>query len=156
MLKVALVYLGILGLAAVNACALRSSRPESVRPVWNFSFDGQEAKLAYGPPNSDEVGLMLTCAPHAGAVLLSDEVEPGRSTLTLIAGDKRADLRGAVAPDPASGSLLIEAAASLAEPALSAFRDTGRLSVVHHGRRIPMPASSGERLAVGRFFAECA
>ena len=31
---------------------------------WNFVFDGAEAKLAYGRPNSDEVGLMMTCAPQ--------------------------------------------------------------------------------------------
>jgi hypothetical protein len=151
-----LIWFGALAVAGVNACSERTSAPVSNAHVWNFFSDGQEARLAYGRPNSDEVGLMLTCAPHSGAVTLSDETEPGRSTLTLVSGRVRSEIPGAATPDPMTGGLLIEAHAPVREPTLQAFAHGERLAVVHERGQVLMPVTRRDRSAVDRFFAACA
>jgi hypothetical protein len=156
MRTLALTCLSFLGLAVLSGCNTRPAEPVSSAYVWNFFFDGDEARLAYGRPNSDEVGLMMTCVPHSGALALSDVAEPGRKVLTLVSGPARSDLAGASEPDPLTGGELIEAAATIGDPAIAGFARSGRLTVVHEDRRIAMPTSAADRTAVDRFFAACA
>lgn len=143
--------LGVSGL--VSACAHPLPQPE--RLSWNYFFDGQEAKLAYGRPNSDEVGLMMTCAPHSGSVLVSSDATAGQPRLILVSGKSKSTLSGSAEVDPLTGTTQAHAAASLRDAALRGFARSGKLSVERDGRSLEMPASLGDRDAVRRFFSAC-
>jgi hypothetical protein len=148
--------LGLTGVAlgALGGCAHRVSAPAG--PAWSYFFDGQEAKLAYGRANSDEVGLMMTCTPHSGSVLVSGAATPDKPRLILASGKTVSTLAGTAQDDPLSGSTVVEARARLRDAAISNFARTGRLTLVRDGRPIDMPASSGDRDSVRRFFSACA
>lgn len=123
---------------------------------WNFVFDGAEAKLAYGRPNSDEVGLMMTCAPHSGTVSVSGSVASADPRLTLVSGDIHTLVRGKAEPDPLTGGVWFEGSAPLDRGAIARFRKTGALSLKRDGADLRMAASADDRAAVGRFFRTCA
>lgn len=144
--------LGFTGL--LSACAHPLPQPEHLS--WNYFFDGQEAKLAYGRPNSDEVGLMMTCAPHSGSVLVSSDATAGQPRLILASGKAVSTLQGSAEVDPLTGTTQAHASASLHDAALTGFARSGKLSVKRDGHALAMPASLGDRDAVRRFFSACA
>jgi hypothetical protein len=139
--------------AALSSCAPRPAAPDAMS--WNYFDDGEEAKLAYGEPNSDAVGLMLTCKPHSRAIVVSGET-PGRTRLTLVSGRDRTILSGPAEDDPMTGSPWIEAQTPIDRGAIAGFARTGRLDVEGGGRTTSFGASGQDRAAVDRFFRTCA
>ncbi len=155
MRKVLIACCWIAALAGPSACALRpmsASEPMG----WNYFFDGQEAKLAWGMPNSDAVGLMLTCAPHSRSVLVSGDAEPGQPHLILASDRTVSRLSGGAQADPLSGSTLVEARTGLGDPALAAFARSGHLTQRAGLHAAAMNATPKDRDAVSRFFQACA
>jgi autotransporter translocation and assembly factor TamB len=150
----------ILGLGVsclLAACAHQGEAP-SAGMAWSLHHaEGEGAKLAFGQPASDNVLLMMTCAPHSGAVRVSlatsaDEV-PG--AIALESDGRVSRLSGQALPGMGEGSALLEAETRTNDPALAAFARTGDLSVVQNGRNAVLPVRSGERATVKAFFAEC-
>lgn len=151
MLKIFLVWVLFLGLAVAEASLGAREAP----PSWHLYFEDSLAKLAYGPPNSDNVGLMLTCEARSGAVRVYSDAEPGRPTLVLASGPKSTRLQGVVYPDPLSGATAFETETSSHAAAFENFARTGRLSVIDDQRARPMSASAEDKREVRRFFAHC-
>lgn len=150
----------IFGLAA--SCLLAScahQEPEAMPGMaWSLHASPQEgAKLAYGQPNSDNVVLMLTCAPASGRVTLSllANAENAPGAIELVSKGRRARFEGQVGPAGLGAGAVVEAEAPAADPTLASFERTGELFVVENGRRATLPVKPAERQAVSSFFAAC-
>lgn len=151
----AIVGLGVSCLLA--ACAHQGEAPVAGMSWSLHHAEGEGAKLAFGQPASDNVLLMMTCAPRSGAVRVSlataaDQV-PG--AIALESDGKVSRLAGQALPGMGEGSALLEAETRASDPALANFARTGDLSVIQNGRNAVLPVRGGERAAVKAFFAEC-
>jgi hypothetical protein len=137
--------------AAVCACSAQSAPGYA----WSYQQDEYEgAKLAYGAPNSDDVLLMMTCAPRSGQVRLSAVTERAHEELVLASGRARDRFAGEVQPDELGG-LLLEARAGADARSLSGFARTGKLSMAAFGETVNLAAGPDERPGVSRFFEVC-
>lgn len=122
--------------------------------AWSYANNpGEGAKLAYGRPQSDEVLLMMTCAPGDSVVLSAAAV--GGAKLMLASGEAKTSLDGIVT-DGFDGVGFVEATTSSRGPALKAFRRSGELILTTGARRFEMDALDGDKPAVRRFFNACA
>lgn len=118
---------------------------------WAFLDNADEPpKLAYGRPSSDEVLMMMTCAPGSKAVTLSASGVSGR-TLSVSSGGK---LSRFAAVGATEGGLL-EAQADRDSPALGNFRRTGDLAILNAGRSHSIAAAAADREQVAAFFRAC-
>ncbi|MFA7262104.1 MAG: hypothetical protein WC068_03695 [Caulobacter sp.] len=144
-------------LAAMTALALGScvSRPAITGFAWTYQNNqGEGPKLAYGAPASDNVVLMMTCAPGARRVdvsLLGGSPEGG---LILASGEQRQRFEGDLVASPGMGQIVQASVHPRAAP-LARFARTGDLSLVDRGRTVRIDASPTERAGVARFFAAC-
>ena len=121
--------------------------------AWNYAENpGEGAKLAYGRPQSDEVLLMMTCAPDRQVLLSAAAV--GGSRLTLASGDAKTAIDAAVT-DGFDGQGYLEATTSARGAALAAFRRSGDLTLTSSGRSFDLTAMDTDRGAVRRFFEAC-
>jgi hypothetical protein len=143
-----------LGLCLVGGCATLA--PSDSPAAWNLVETDQETKLAWGRPDSDEVGLMLSCTPHSGQVTVSAPVEAGASRLMLASDRGATAFSGPVDLDPETGAPLMTARSRLDGPTLAAFARTGRLSAVGAVGATVMTAQAGDRGRVRTFFNRCA
>jgi hypothetical protein len=98
------------------------------------------------------MSLMLECEKGSGAVEISD-VARGAEAISLRSGGLRSDFRGEVVWAPMAPIVVAQARTSA--PALKAFRQTGRVEVVHGGLTYDVAAKGEERAGVERFFAAC-
>jgi hypothetical protein len=146
---------------AVTACTQGSGgptpAPAAVMPATfglYFTDEGQRAKLAYGEPNSDNVGLMLECAKGSRQVKLSDVVRSSPApSLILVSEGRKSELKAAVEPGP--GQSIFTANAPATAPALAGFRRSGKIEVAYAGLRYGIAAKANERVGIERFFAAC-
>lgn len=121
--------------------------------AWSYADNpGEGAKLAYGRPQSDEVLVMMTCAP--GSQVLLSAAAMGGSRLMLTSGGARTSLDGAVT-DGFDGQGYLEASAPAQGAALAAFRKSGDLTLTSGGRSIDVKAQDADRPAVRQFFKAC-
>ena len=128
----------------------------SIAPSFGFYYldEGPSAKLAYGEANSDNVGLMLECAKGSRMVDVSDVVRSSPApTLTLTSAGLRTELKAEV--QSGEGAPIVTARAPAADPALAAFRRSGRIEVSYAGLRYAVAARPDERANVERFFGAC-
>ena len=123
---------------------------------WSFQQNEQEgAKLAYGAPSSDDVVLMMTCAPNSGRVLLSAMTERTREEITLASGGARDRFPGEVLQSELGG-LLLETQVEAKAKSLAGFARTGKLSIVAPGgETVSLAARGDEREGVSQFFEVC-
>lgn len=145
------------GLAAsffLGACASAPQSTDDGRG-WFADADPAEAKLAYGAPQSDDVDLILSCAPRSGRVALmrSGPADPGG--VTLASGSRRVTVPGRSAPDLITGGLLTTGETPADTAVLRRFRDTGRLAVIRDGEPHALPATAAERAAIRTFLDSC-
>ena len=113
------------------------------------------AKLAYGAPSSDDVVLMMTCAPGSGHVMLSAMTERTREEIVLASGGARDRFSGEVLPSELGG-LLLETQVEAKSKSLAGFARTGKLSMVAAGgETVSLAARGDEREGVSRFFEVC-
>ena len=121
--------------------------------AWSYAENpGEGAKLAYGRPQSDEVLLMMTCAPGHDVLLSAAAV--GGAKMMLTSGDAKTSLDGVVT-DGFDGVGFVEATTSSRGPALRGFRQSGALTMTSGGRTFEMAALGADRPAVRRFFNAC-
>lgn len=121
--------------------------------AWSYADNpGEGAKLAYGRPQSDEVLLMMTCAP--GAQVMLSAAALGGSKMMLASGDTKTSLDGVVA-EGFDGQGFIEVSTSSHGPALREFRQTGALTLTSGARTFQMAALDSDKPAVRRFFNAC-
>ena len=122
-----------------------------------FQDEGASAKLAYGLPNSDDVGLMLECDKGSGRIAVTDIARgPVPAKLILVSGQSRADMPVRAEADAEGGAPILQGAAAIDNPALKGFRDTGQIEVRMGGVHYGVNATAAERIGVARFFSACA
>lgn len=153
--RIAAIALGVVTWGSVAACAHHMDQAARSAFSWNYAVYGDEAKLAYGQPNTDLVGVMLTCRRGAGSVMVSSDVSRDRPVLVLASGSRELSLSGAAEPDPYSGGLFLQASASADDPALKRFARTGDLRLVRASRDTEMNAREAAKGDIRRFFAHC-
>ena len=148
----------ILSLAAACLLSACAHQGDALAPgmAWSLQHsEGEGSKLAFGQPDSDNVLLMMTCAPRSNQVLVSLAASEGAGeTIQLVSGSVRNRLRGEAVPGMGGGAL-IEAQAPADAAALSRFARTGELAVLESGRQAPLPVRDDEKGVVADFFASC-
>lgn len=131
------------------------SAPEAPGFAWSYQNDaGEGPKLAYGAPASDNVVLMMTCAPGSEQVNVSLMGGSPHGGLTLVSGDARQQLRGDVVASSGMGQTLEVSTHSRSGP-LARFAGTGNLSLVDRGHTVILNAAPSERARVASFFEAC-
>lgn len=121
--------------------------------AWSYAENpGEGAKLAYGRPQSDEVVLMMTCAPGAQVTLSATALNGSR--MMLASGDAKTSLEGVVT-EGFDGQGFVEAVTSSRGPALAGFRRSGALTMTSGARTMQLAALDADRPAVRRFFNAC-
>jgi hypothetical protein len=148
----ALFFVLTLGGLMLGACA--SDRPSTPGYAWSYMDNsGEGPKLAYGRPSSDDVVMMLACAPGTSTVTLTATSLPGRE-IALASGRWVTRLPAQpLASDMSEG--LLQARTSTDAAALSAFRRTGDLSLLVANERHSLDAAPGDRPGVKAFFKTC-
>jgi hypothetical protein len=137
---------------ALGGCAHEASAPGY---AWSYQqSEGEGVKLAYGAPASDDILLMMTCAPHSGRVRLSAVTEAAQNDIVLASGKGRERFVGAAMPSELGGAL-VEAEAQAASPALARFAQTGDLAMMAGAQRVSLNAAGTERADVRQFFQSC-
>ena len=150
----------LLGLSAsclLAACAHQGDGGGIKGMAWSLHHtEAEGAKLAYGQPASDNVVLMLSCRPQSGRVLVSLTAPAGAAPNSIELKSRRQSTRlpGAAAPGLGEGAI-VEAEATVADPALKSFARTGDIAIVEEGRAAKLPAGRAEKAAVADFFAQC-
>lgn len=141
-----------LGGLALGACAY--DRPAEPGYAWNYmTSEGEGAKLAYGRPDSDDVVLMMACAPRASAVTLTATGLSG-GEIALASGHTVTRLKAQpLASDMGDG--VLEARTSTDASALSAFRRTGDLDLLVADERHSLDAAPADQRQVKAFFKAC-
>jgi hypothetical protein len=120
--------------------------------AWTLhEVEGEGAKLAFGQPHSDNVLVMLSCAPGSGAVRVSAHSTASAPQLELASGGRSASYPAQAGPGLGE-SLLVEASARAADPVLQRFADSGQLTVGVAGQRTAVPTDKAKARA---FVARC-
>ncbi len=163
MVRYGIRVLGIAAMAAgVASCMQGGGRQTAAAvpapTVPNFGLfymdEGQDAKLAYGEPNSDNVGLMFQCAKGSRVIEVTDAPHnSGEPSITLASSGRSQVLKARL--ESGEGAMLLVATTPYNVAPLSAFRRSGRLEVAQAGARYGVAASANERVGVERFFAAC-
>jgi len=151
MFKVLVPAVAALGLAAFAARSQGAASPPVMsQPVmsWTLHHEGSVAKLAYGVPNSDQLTLMVSCAPG--------------DALATVYGDVRLETprivhasHGPQPIDPLSGGSAEEVQIALTDIGLDHLADGGRMTVVGDAGRFRLGAGQEERRLVRDFLAYC-
>jgi hypothetical protein len=142
-----------------TAPRLEPGTPQALAPSRGFFFndDAERASLAYGVGGTDDVDLMLECAPRSHRIEITDVAHSARKgqTLILISGPARAELPAKVETNEEAEGDFASAKAPSDLPPLAAFRATGKLTVGLGGRELKLSAAPGDMANVTRFFAVC-
>lgn len=147
----ALLLVLTLGGLTLSGCA--SDRSSAPGYTWNYMDNpGEGPKLAYGRPDSDDVVMMMACAPRASAVTLTAMGLPGNE-IALASGRTVTRLKAQTAPDMSQDAL--QARTTVDASALSAFRRTGSLDLLVAQERHSLAATPAEHRQVKAFFAAC-
>lgn len=150
MFKVLLPAVAALGLIAAGAQTRSHEAPAGDAPAmgWHVSYEGELAKLAYGLPNSDQLALMITCAPGDRTAAVYGEVQPRSPRLTRAAA-------GPVEIDPLSGGDAVETRIGMDDPVLTRLASRGTLAVEGAAGAFTLTATESERRAAEAFLAYC-
>lgn len=150
MFKVLVPAVAALGLVAFTAktqdwshetSAPAAETAAAATPVmgWHLSYEGPMAKLAYGVENSDQLAMMVTCAPGDRSAVIYGDVLPASPRLA------QASL----------GSMEDEARIPLSDPALQSLARNGVMPVVGEAGPTRIGATIEERRVVSGFIAYC-
>ena len=106
---------------------------------WHLSFEGRMAKLAYGVENSDQLAMMVTCAPGDRAAVIYGDVLPASSRLVQASTGGEGD----------------EVRVPLSDPALRSLARIGVMPVVGTNGPASINATTNERDVVSGFLSYC-
>ncbi|CAN5175385.1 hypothetical protein BH09PSE1_BH09PSE1_23300 [soil metagenome] len=139
----AVAALGLVAFAAKTQPVVTEAAPTQATSAvegassmgWHVSHEGETAKLAYGVANSDQLAMMVTCAP----------------------GDATAAVYGDVRPEgsKAAASSMDETRVPVRAVALRDLADKGSMTVVGEGGAYRVAATANERRAIGEFLDYC-
>lgn len=115
---------------------------------WHVSHEGSTAKLAYGVENSDQLALMMTCAPGDSSAVVYGDVQPDTPRLV------RASM-GPAPIDPLSDGEAYETRIPLRDANLTRLAAGGGMTVVGDAGRFQLAATQDERQAIAGFLAYC-
>ena len=151
MFRVLIPAAATLALIAAAAQSHSRTRAETDAPAptpmaWHLSHEGDMAKLAYGLASSDQLLIMLTCAPGDARARSYGSVTPS--------GAERPE--GPAPLDPLTGLAMAEVTMDLNAPALRTLRQEGRLPVVGQTGRASISAAEPDKAVIAGFFAHCA
>ena len=138
----AVAALGLVAFAAktqpmADAVARPVERSSQTGLGWHVSHEGAMAKLAYGVANSDQLAMMVTCAPG--------------DTTAVVYGDVRPAVSHAVAVSP-----MDETRIAVKNSPLRSLVEDGRISVQGEGGVHRVSATTSERRAIAEFLGYCA
>jgi hypothetical protein len=157
---------GVVCAAAVLAgCTLRqrAPAPSGTAPALGpkeglfFNDDPERPGLVYGVANSDVIDLAFTCRSRSGVTEIRD-ITPAVKGQRLIvqSGAAAIELPIQTETDDVAGEQIAVANAPTTAPPLTAFRETGVITVkLGAGRVLSLKATPGERIGMARFFAAC-
>jgi hypothetical protein len=140
------------GGVTLGACAYEHPSPPGY--AWRYMEASDEGpKLAYGRPDSDEVLMMMACAPGGAAVTLTAADLSGNE-IALASDSTITRIKAQVVASEVVGGVL-EARTSVDAAALSAFRRTGDLDLLIADERHSLDAAPADRRDVKAFFKAC-
>lgn len=146
-----LLVLTLGGLTLIGCAHEPSSAPGY---AWNYmNSEGEGPKLAYGRPDSDDVVMMMACAPRASGVTLTATGLTG-DQIALASGRTVTRLKAEHAASDMTDDVL-EARTTVDASALSAFRRTGDLDLLVANERHNLDAAPADRAEVKAFFKAC-
>lgn len=141
--------LGLVAFAAQSQGADPVSEANAHPMAWHISHEGPMAKLAYGVENSDQLAIMMTCAPGDRSAVVYGAVQPAGARLI------RAAMTGPAEIDPMTGDLARESRIGLTDPALRALAEDGALPVRGDAGQGSLPANKAERRMITDFLSYC-
>lgn len=162
------VLLILLAGVAVSATACATSTPVATpaapltsapAPVegydWFLNEDGDEARLAYGLEDSDDLRLGLDCRRGSGRLALSADGEAGAHEIVVESGGDTGRFPAMAEPSEVNNGVYLTARARTSEPVFQQFRRLGWLAIRQgpavHGYAPHAAAAPG----IERFFAFC-
>jgi hypothetical protein len=164
----ALLALSSLALSAA-ACATVEPRPAALltdavgaapAPVdgydWFYHVDEEDARLAYGLAESDDLKLGFDCRRGAGRLALVAIAEKdAKPEISVESGGDTERFPATAEPSQLHDGVLLSAAASTREPVFQRFRRVGWLAQWRDGEREAYAAQPGSVPNIERFFAFC-
>ena len=152
----AIVFITGLACLGAAACVQDGHNGAAVTPGFALFYmdEGATAKLAYGAPNSDDVGLMMECKKGSHAIDVSDVARSGAApTMTLASAGRAQKLAGT--PSTGDEAAVLVAHTRSDAPPLQNFKQSGRIDVAYAGQSYAIAANAQERAGVRRFFEAC-
>lgn len=113
--------------------------------AWHLSREGETAKLAYGVAHSDQIVIMLTCAPGDRQVQAFGVVTPTGAAVE----------EGPVPVDPLTGLAMSDVAVDIDSEALTSLRDRDGLPVMGEAGPADLPVTQGDKAVIDGFFSHC-
>ena len=166
-MRLSRLILPLIAVSALAACATNAPAPvanlEEAGPApapmpgydWFLNRDGQEAILAYGVANSDEVKLHLLCQAGSGALELTAASEkPGRE-IHLESGGDTERYRASSEPAGVHDGELLTARATTKDPVFQRFRRLGWIASWSDDERHIYAAHPAAKAGIEQFFTVC-
>lgn len=149
MFKALLPAAAALGLIAFGAQTQSQGVADAPAAMaWHLSHEGDLVKLAYGVENSDQLALMMTCAPGDRTAVVYGEVQPRSAHL------QRASF-GPTEMDPLSGGDAVETRIGLGDPTLVRLSEGRGLAVQGEAGAFDLPTTRAEQRMIQGFLAYC-
>lgn len=152
--------------AGAAACTTTPAPPPAIGPAvppapienydWLFFSEGDEASLAFGLDESDDVWLDLDCRRGDGALaMVAPAPLDAPRAIHLEAGGQTAAYAAEAEPSELHEGVFLVASASSTDAVFQRFRQTGWMTIEQAGERHPMVPHPGSAARIERFFAFC-
>ena len=160
------LLLGGLALTAVACAPVAGPAPTALvlvyatAPIANYDWylhtDGDEASLAYGLRDSDDLRLGLNCRRGSSRLALSALGETGTAPeISLESGGEAALYPATVEASELADGVVLSAMAPATAPVFQRFQAVGWLAHRQADDIHPYVAHPGSRARIARFFAFC-
>jgi hypothetical protein len=149
MRRLVLPAVGLLALGmAAQASVTGRTDNQSDQAGWFLLNEDASLKLVYGLPNSDQIALMMTCAPGDHQITVYGDVEPDLVSLKVVDN-------GPSLVDPLSGGDAYGMSLSTDDPGLRQLADQGFLPVRMESGPSRIQATPAERRLASHFLSAC-
>lgn len=166
-MRLSRLILPLSALSALAACATNAPAPvanleaaySAPAPMpgydWFLNRDGQEAILAYGVANSDEVKLHLLCQAGSGALELTAASDKPDREIHLESGGDTERYRASSEPAGVHDGELLTARATTKDPVFQRFRRLGWIASWSDEERHIYAAHPAAKAGIEQFFTVC-
>lgn len=152
MLKVLVPAVGLLAAVAFAAQPATPSlevQADAAPMGWHLHYEGSTAKLAYGVANSDQLVLMMTCAPGDRTAVVYGDVQFADARL-----ERASHVQ--TQPDPLSGGEAFESRVSLTSSAIRGMAEGRGVRLEGEAGVKTVGVTAEESALVGGFLSHCA